>query len=109
MAWISEEKKREKRNARRRMIYRVAKDYVKNINRQFYNEEVVERLGTFDTSPYRGEVSKIIRDKNGNPDWEKEKKFVKKLKKRTLNKRYRYDYKPTEGDKKRNRKLKYEE
>lgn len=82
--------------------YKLGKKYIKKINPKLYYDKKMERLGTFDTSPERGDVSKIKRDKSGNPDWEKERKAVDRLLNKTFNKKKGYGYSMTEGDVKRN-------
>ena len=82
----------------------IAKLYAENLNPQLYHTELLERIGTLDTSPRKiGHVDKLLRKNDGTPDWDKELKVVKKLVKKTYNKgTYKEDYSLTEGDIKRN-------
>jgi hypothetical protein len=79
------------------------REYYLKLNKKLYGDEVIERLGTFDTSPRRGDVSKIKREKNGKPDWEREQRDINRLKKKTLSKKkYKRHYIMTDGDRIRN-------
>ena len=83
-------------------VYRVAKEYVKTINPTLYDQEKVERLGTFQTAGIFGGADKMARNKDGSPNFVKEAKVVNRLKLKTFSDNGGRIYHPTEGDYKRN-------
>jgi len=86
-------------NTKRRKRYRLARKYIKDTYNKIYNDQKSEELGTYAThSKFKQYPSdRLVRKKDGTPNFEEEMKQVKRLKNQTFNSKSR-EYTPTEGD-----------
>ena len=82
--------------------------YKRDMTKKYLNKNKTisdsrERLGTYQTSNRFKQypVEKLVKDKEGNPDFEKEREQIDRLKNKTYNPRNQ-GYSKTEGDRKRN-------